>query len=274
MYRFMGGFLAFAILSKSPLPFNLAPTVWKQLLGENLTIADLESIDAYSWQVLTDLRVNGAQLSDEDFEAGIEQCFTTALSNGEEIVLCDGGDERKVTKNSIEEFIGLVLERRFSEASEQVKAIQKGIDQVFMGKLGMISYLTAEAVEVRACGSKEVSIERLKSVTSYSNCSESHEIVQRFWRVFESMSHPQRSNYLKFVWGRNRLPIDLTRLSRRHEVRLFDNLNPNGFPIAHTCFFQLDLPPYPNDEIMRQRLIQASELCGAVDTDNNNFAEE
>ena len=59
MYKFIGAFLAFAILSKSPLPFNLAPSVWKQLLGENLTISDLESFDAYSWQVLTDLRDNG-----------------------------------------------------------------------------------------------------------------------------------------------------------------------------------------------------------------------
>mmetsp|Transcript_21015 Transcript_21015/g.28271 ORF Transcript_21015/g.28271 Transcript_21015/m.28271 type:complete len:102 (+) Transcript_21015:4997-5302(+) len=101
----------------------------------------------------------------------------------------------------------------------------------------MISYLTAESVEVRACGSKEVSVERLKSITSYNNCSDSHEVVQRFWRVFESLSHAQRRNYLKFVWGRNRLPVDLSKLSRKHEVRLFDNMNESGFPIAHTCFF-------------------------------------
>ena len=117
MYRFMGAFLAFAILSKSPLPFNLAPTVWKQLLGEDVNLADLESIDAYSSQVLTDLRDHGACLSDEDFEAGVDQNFTTVLSNGDEVVLCDGGDERRVTKNSIEEFISLVIEKRFSEAS-------------------------------------------------------------------------------------------------------------------------------------------------------------
>lgn len=48
MYRFMGAFIAFAILSKSPIPFNLAPTFWKQLLGDKLNLADLESIDAYS----------------------------------------------------------------------------------------------------------------------------------------------------------------------------------------------------------------------------------
>jgi len=131
MFRFMGGFLAFAILSKSPIPFNLAPTIWKQLLGEKLKLSDLESIDAYSSQVLIDLRDHGASLSDEDFEAGVEQNFSTVLSNGDEVVLCEGGEERRVTKNSIEEFISLVLDKRFSEGTQQIKAIQEGIDKVF-----------------------------------------------------------------------------------------------------------------------------------------------
>jgi len=82
MYKYLGGFIAFAILSKSPVPLNLAPTVWKQILGESLVLSDLESIDAFSAQVLTDLRNHGTQLSDADFEAGVEQTFTTVLSNG------------------------------------------------------------------------------------------------------------------------------------------------------------------------------------------------
>lgn len=196
------------------------------------------------------------------------------LSNGDEVDLCDGGENRKVTKTTIEEFVQLVLAKRFSECTQQIKAIQNGIDTVFQGKLGLISYLTAEAIEVRACGSKEISIERLKSITSYSNCGESHELVQRFWRIFEGFTHEQRSLYLKFVWGRNRLPIDLSRLSRKHEVRLFDNMSETGYPIAHTCFFQVDLPFYRDDDICRTRITQAMTLCGSVDTDNNNFAED
>ena len=29
MFKFFGGFIAYAIMSKSPVPFNLAPIVWK-----------------------------------------------------------------------------------------------------------------------------------------------------------------------------------------------------------------------------------------------------
>ena len=73
-------------------------------------------------------------------------------------------------------------------------------------------------------------MEALKSITSYPNCSNDHEIIGRFWRVFESFTHEERSLYLKFVWGRNRLPIDLTILDRKHEVRLMENLSETGFP--------------------------------------------
>ena len=36
MYKFLGGYIAFGILSKSPVPLNLAPTVWKQILGQKM----------------------------------------------------------------------------------------------------------------------------------------------------------------------------------------------------------------------------------------------
>mmetsp|Transcript_43568 Transcript_43568/g.57694 ORF Transcript_43568/g.57694 Transcript_43568/m.57694 type:complete len:123 (-) Transcript_43568:819-1187(-) len=32
MYKYLGGFIGFGLLSKSPIPLNLAPAVWKQIL--------------------------------------------------------------------------------------------------------------------------------------------------------------------------------------------------------------------------------------------------
>jgi len=32
-------------------------------------------------------------------------------------------------------------------------------------------------------------------------------------------------------------------------------MNDQGFPQAHTCFFQIDVPFYKTDEMMRRRLI-------------------
>ena len=94
MYKYLGGYIAYGILSKSPIPLNLAPTVWKAILGERMSLSDLESIDAYSSQILTDLQSHGASLSDADFAAGVDQNFTSVLSNGDEVELCDNGQDR------------------------------------------------------------------------------------------------------------------------------------------------------------------------------------
>ena len=107
-----------------------------------MTLSDLESIDAYSSQVITDMQSYSSSLSDADFESGVDQNFSTVLSNGDEVELCENGQDRKVTKESIDEFIGLVLKARFTEGNQQLEAIQEGLDQVFMGKLGLIAYLT------------------------------------------------------------------------------------------------------------------------------------
>jgi len=64
MMRYFGGFLAFSFLSKSPMPLNLAPWVWKQLLHEKVTLHDLDGIDAYSAQVLRDMQQYAQNLSD------------------------------------------------------------------------------------------------------------------------------------------------------------------------------------------------------------------
>jgi len=117
MYKRLGGIFAFSFMSRQPLPVNLPPIFWKQLLGETCTLDDLNDIDSYSAQVITELKSHGQSLSDEEFEAQ-GQVFTTCTSNGEEVDLVPDGDSKPVTKANLNEFIDLVLARRFSEGTE------------------------------------------------------------------------------------------------------------------------------------------------------------
>lgn len=69
MFKFFGALLSFSIMSKAPIPLHLAPTVWKQLLGEQLDdLSDFESFDAFSSQVLVDLLEQGSKISDDEFD--------------------------------------------------------------------------------------------------------------------------------------------------------------------------------------------------------------
>jgi hypothetical protein len=87
--------------------------------------------------------------------------------------------------------------------------------------------------------------------------SPSHPVVVRFWNVLASFSDDERSKLVRFAWGRSRLPkgrwprpFKLTRKSGGNQP----------LPIGHTCFFQLELPEYSSEAIMRQKIITAITL--------------
>jgi len=172
------------------------------------------------------------------------------LSCGDEVPLCDNGENIKVTKTNIGEFIDKVLEARSKEATEQVEAIREGFLKVIQEKTQILDFLDWETFERRCTGDKKISVERLKTITSFPNNGADHEIIPRFWRVFEAFNDAERAAYLKFIWGRCRLPMDLSNLAYKHTVQLIEGMNKTAFPQAHTCFFQLDIPNYETDEMM------------------------
>ena len=105
------------------MSLKLPPIIWKQIIGDELSLDDLECMDSYSYQMLKNLLEKGSQLSEADFTASIDLNFTTVLSNGEQIQLCEGGKEKKVTKANLQEFVDSVMSARFNESAAQVKAI-------------------------------------------------------------------------------------------------------------------------------------------------------
>lgn len=59
------------------------------------------------------------------------------------------------------------------------------------------------------CGSPEIPLALLKSVTTYKGVEPHSSLVRWFWEVMEEYSHVERSLFLRFVWGRTRLPRTL-----------------------------------------------------------------
>lgn len=69
--------------------------------------------------------------------------------------------------------------------------------------------------------------------------------------------------FIQFSWGRSRLPAagrwrDERRFKLSKMVR--QGITFNTLPVAHTCFFQIELPDtYRSDQEMHDRLITAME---------------
>jgi len=98
--------------------------------------------------------------------------------------------------------------------------------------------------------------------------------------------------YLRFVWGRSRLPLTSKEFKRKHRIDLLrintGDVN-KALPLAHTwyvvfvgmvvgvvctadvaalpSFFSIELPAYTTLEAMEDRLRYAFTNCTAIDTD-------
>lgn len=130
-------------------------------------MTDLDDIDSYSVQVLRELQQYGPTLSKEEFEMQ-GQVFATILSNGDEVELFPDGTQTPVTKDRMQEFIDLTLQRRYAEGQEAVKHIREGIKMVMDGNLSILNFVSPQSFDVRATGEKQIEVERLKEITSFN----------------------------------------------------------------------------------------------------------
>ena len=213
LFEFMGNFIGFSIRTKSAMNWHFPPSFWKQILEEPMTISDLEDYDTYSYQVLKDIEKYGQSMKPAEFNAAVMEKFCTHYSNGKEVELCPGGKEKDVTHANYKEFIELFLKVRFDEVKKQMESVMKGI--TFVIKNDILSFLNWDDIELRACGPKNIEIADLKAISDY-NVDANHKIIKWFWEMFEKFSQEERQKYLKFVWGRAKIPSDTTNLDYRH----------------------------------------------------------
>jgi hypothetical protein len=97
MFKLMGNMIGNAFRSKSCMPFNLVPLIWKQLADMKPTEQDLDSIDAYTFQTFKTLRKMAKKIKDvQEFEAKAEGQNFMYVVGTKKIELCPGGEDRLV----------------------------------------------------------------------------------------------------------------------------------------------------------------------------------
>ncbi|CAE7904906.1 HERC1 [Symbiodinium sp. KB8] len=264
MYEFLGVLFGISLRTRYSLPLDLPSMVWKQVSGDALTPSDLDGVDKLCRQALGSM----ANMSETDF-AELEDTFTTKLSDGSEVELKPGGRSIPVTYETRTEFIARVISARLSESRAQAAAIRRGFNQVV--PLGMLSLFAWHEIELLVCGSPRIDIDLLRKHSTYrSGLSPNHPVIQNFWMALHSFSQAERRLFLRFVWGRNRLPTREEDWTSPFSITALSSSRTDSddmLPVSHTCFFQLDLPLYSNFETMRSKLLYAITNCTAIDTD-------
>lgn len=194
MFRFLGALMGIAVRTGSPINLSLAPPVWKQLVGLPLSLNDLSEIDSDYVNGLIYIRDNP-----EGF-VGIE--FMAPSATGVEVSLHHSWTH--VTLENVQEYVRLSTQLRLHEFDKQIHTIREGMSKVI--PVPLLSLFTGPELETMVCGSREISISLLKSVTTYKGIDAMAPLTRWFWEVMESFNQTERSLFLRFVWGRTRLP--------------------------------------------------------------------
>lgn len=269
MFEFLGKLMGIAIRNRELLDLRLPSLVWKPLVNQVPTIDDLRAVD-----VLTVTNTDPDCADPSALLAQQPMYYTVITLDGREVELVPNGRFLQVTPDNYRDWAQRVLDFKVHEFDTQVEAIRRGLGTIVPQRLLML--FRWEELELMVCGQPKIDINLLKRMTVYSDCSENDAHIQYFWEVLNDFSDEQRSDYLKFVWGRARLPMDRESWDQPHKISSFyppraaygrPEMRPDDMlPYAHTCYFSLDLPSYSSKEVMRRKLLYAVQ-CTEIDGD-------
>ncbi|ETM39823.1 hypothetical protein L914_14071 [Phytophthora nicotianae] len=295
MFYFFGQMIGICLRTRVCVRLDLAMSVWKQLVAEDESspesaLETLKEIDfvAYSlWKTLNGIldefkRLNSKQCELEEQLEAMDLVFTTVLSDGRSIELCEDGANTAVVLTNLEEYVDSMLRARIQETQEVMNIVKQGLHSIM--PVSALALLTWNELEKRMCGVAEVDVKLLQTNTEYDeDLSPNDEFIQRFWRVLESLEPEDKRAFLRFVWARSRLPLGSAQFHQKFKIQaLASSGNGDGnssssstsggwmdsqMPKSHTCFFALQLPRYSSDDICRERLLYAVRNCVEMDGD-------
>ncbi|XP_015510519.2 E3 ubiquitin-protein ligase HERC2 [Neodiprion lecontei] len=263
MFQFLGILIGIAIRTGSPLSLNLAEPVWKQLAGISLTPADLTEVDRDYVPGLLCIRDMDP---DEKVFQTLEMPFSTPSAVGVDVPLSNR--YRKITPENRHEYVRLALNYRLHEFDTQIAAVREGMSKVV--PVPLLALFSGVELETMVCGSPDIPLSLLKSVATYKGVDGTAPLIQWFWEVMEEFSNQERSLFLRFVWGRTRLPRTIADFRGRDFVlQVLDKYSPpdHFLPESYTCFFLLKMPRYSCKPVLRQKLKYAIHFCKSIDTD-------
>ena len=104
----------------------------------------------------------------------------------------------------------------------------------------------------------------MKANTLYLVYNDTDTQILWFWEILRNFDEVMLGKFLQFVTGTSKVPprgfVNLMGQNGPQKLTIGKiNASDTSLPSAHTCFNQLDLPPYTSLENMRNKLILAIE---------------
>jgi hypothetical protein len=260
MFEFLGRLMGASLRAKLSLPFEFPSIVWKKLIGEDVNMEDLMNFDALTYKLVEAVRFceRDGICDQAAFAAkyGDSLKFVYNGSDGVECELIKGQRGRLVTFANRHEYCELLVQARLNEFDKQVAAMSKGLLDVVPSRV--LQLFSASQVEILIAGNPNFDMDLWKKQTDAASIN--HKTLGLFWQVMESLTPGEQSGFVRFAWGRSRLPA-----AKEFTTKMKLTAGSSTLPIAHTCFFSVELPDYKTVEEMRHGLLTVINFgCGGI----------
>ncbi|XP_041350022.1 E3 ubiquitin-protein ligase TRIP12-like isoform X2 [Gigantopelta aegis] len=282
-FKFLGKFLAKALMDSRMVDLPLSPVFYKWMLGQehSLTSSDLQHIDpvlSRSFRQLEDIvhhkrRILADKSHTEESRKlaldslSLDGCCVEDLDlyfilpGFPAVELKKGGKDVRCTLDNIDEYLQLVMHWSIIEGvSRQFEAFREGFEAVF--SLSTLQCFCPEELEQLFCGTQNASwdvktmLECCRPDHGYNHDSRA---VKFLFEILSSFNGQEQRDFLQFVTGSPRLPVGGFRsLNPPLTIvrKTFDATdNPDNFlPSVMTCVNYLKLPDYSSIQVMRDKL--------------------
>jgi E3 ubiquitin-protein ligase HUWE1 len=255
-FEFVGKIMAKAIFDGMMLDCYFTRIIYKLITNTPLSYHDMEDYDPVFYNSLKWLLDNDFTDSDTYLTYSYNH---DNLGDMQIVDLIENGRNIDVTeKNKFDYVQKLCSSKLYETIKPQVEALLKGFYEIIPQKL--ISIFNYRELELVISGLPTIDIKDWKNNTEYENYNTESPVIKNFWEIIESFDNDERAEFLQFVTGCSKVPLEgfsalqgIGGINKFKITKVFDK-NFERLPTAHTCTNQLDLPEYPNKEILYERL--------------------
>lgn len=267
-YYFIGQILAKALLENITVNCCFNKLIYKIILDEKVELEDLVFIDKPLYHSLEDMR----KMQDELEQ--LEVYFNIQYENEYKEIITDdlisNGSNIKVTKDNIDLYIDKRIEYLKNTQLQGVEEMKEGLFSII--KQNLIKIFTCDELALLINGTPFIDLEDWRLNATYKNYKNTDQIILNFWSILDDLSQEELSKLLQFCTGSSRVPIggfgalesNRGNISKFCITRIEYTPNSQNFIKAHTCFNRLDVPNYPNRDLLAEaiKFILTNETLG------------
>ena len=235
-FKFIGRIIGKALYEGRVLDCHFSRAVYKQIMGKQVSLKDMETLDleyykSLEWMIHNEI----TDIITETFSVEVE-----AFGEMQTVDLIENGRNIPVTEDNKHEYVRLITEHRLLGAvQEQLDHFLKGFHDIVPAEL--VSIFSEQELELLISGLPDINVDDWKNNTEYHNYTAASPQIQWFWRAVRTFEKEEQAKLLQFVTGTSKVPLNgFKELEGMNGFSKFnihrDYGSKDRLPSSHTCF--------------------------------------